>query len=81
MLPSKATEGNSYYGLAIGATIVVAAFAGGPISGGAFNPAVGVGPILVNLLLGGGSFADAWLYLAGPLLGGVVAAGVFKLQE
>ena len=37
------TKGNSYYGLAIGFTVVVAAFAGGPISGGAFNPAVGVG--------------------------------------
>jgi aquaporin Z len=78
---SEKTAGNSYYGLAIGFTITVAAYAGGPISGGAFNPAVGAGPILVNVLLGGGSFADVWLYLAGPLLGGAVAAGVFKLQE
>ena len=45
-------------GLAIGFTIVVAAFAGGPISGGAFNPAVGVGPILVDALLGGGSLGE-----------------------
>jgi glycerol uptake facilitator-like aquaporin len=29
----------------------------------------------------GGSFANAWLYLVGPLLGGVVAALVFKVQE
>lgn len=39
---TRATEGNSFYGLAIGFAIVVGAFAGGPISGGAFNPAVGV---------------------------------------
>jgi aquaporin Z len=78
---SKKTEGNSYYGLAIGFTIVVAAFAGGGISGGAFNPAVGLGPILVNATTSGGSFANAWLYLVGPLLGGVVAALVFKVQE
>jgi aquaporin Z len=78
---SEKTAGNSYYGLAIGFTLVVAAYAGGPTSGGAFNPAVGVGPILVNALLGGGSFGDVWLYVAGPLLGGAVAAGVFRLQE
>ena len=37
---SKQTEGNSYYGLAIGFTRMVGAFAGGPISGGVYNPAV-----------------------------------------
>jgi aquaporin Z len=74
------TKGNSFYGLAIGFTIVVAAFAGGPISGGAFNPAVGVGPIVVNTLLGGGSPAAVWIYLLGPLLGGAAAAGALHLQ-
>ena len=78
---AKKTEGNSFYGLAIGFTIVVAAFAGGGISGGAFNPAVGIGPIVVNALTSGGSVSNLWLYLVGPLLGGVVAALVFKVQE
>jgi len=78
---AKKTEGNSFYGLAIGFTIVVAAFAGGGLSGGAFNPAVGLGPILVNALTSGGSLANLWLYLVGPLLGGIAAAFVFKLQE
>jgi len=78
---SKATEGNSYYGLAIGFTIVVAAFAGGPVSGGAFNPAVGIGAILMNALVADGSFANLWLYLIGPLAGGFLAAVVFKVQE
>ena len=45
---AKATEGNSFYGLAIGFTVVVAAFAGGGISGGAYNPAVGLGPNLIK---------------------------------
>jgi aquaporin Z len=76
-----ATKGNSFYGLAIGFTIVVGAFAGGGISGGAFNPAVGLGPILVHGLLGGGSFASLWLYLVGPFVGGALAAAVFKMQE
>jgi len=78
---SAKTRGNSFYGLAIGFTITVGAFAGGPISGGAFNPAVGTGPILVDALLGGGSLSHLWLYLVGPFLGGAVAAGVFGIQE
>jgi len=78
---SARTTGNSYYGLAIGFTVMVGAFAGGAISGGAFNPAVGLGPMLVHGLLSGGSFSAAWLYLVGPLLGGALAALVFGLQE
>jgi aquaporin Z len=78
---SAKTQGNSFYGLAIGFTITVGAFAGGPISGGAFNPAVGTGPILVDALVGGGSLSHLWLYLAGPFLGGALAAGVFAVQE
>lgn len=76
-----ATKGNSYYGLAIGGTVMAAAFVGGGISGGAFNPAVGIGPILVNAVAGGGGFADLWYYIAGPLIGGILAAVVFKIQE
>lgn len=77
----NATKGNSFYGLAIGLTVATGAFAGGAISGGAFNPAVGTGPILVHALMGGGSFSSLWLYLAGPFVGGLLAAMVFKLQE
>ena len=40
---AKGTAGNSFYGLAIGFTVTVGAFAVGPVSGGAFNPAVAVG--------------------------------------
>ncbi len=78
---TKATEGNSFYGLAIGFTIAAGAFAGGPLSGGAYNPAVGFGPILVESLLGNGSFRHLWLYFAGPILGGLMAVAVFRLQR
>jgi aquaporin Z len=74
------TQGNSYYGLAIGFTIVVAAVSGGPISGGAFNPDVGSGPIIIDALLAHGSVANIWIYLVGPFLGGALAAWVFGLQ-
>ncbi len=78
---SQRTHGNSFYGLAIGFTVCTAAFAGGPFSGGAFNPAVGLGPTLVHLVTGGGSLAHVWIYLVGPLAGGLVAASVFGMQE
>jgi aquaporin Z len=78
---SSKTQGNSYYGLAIGMTVTVAAFAGGGISGGAFNPAVGTGSIIVNAMKGGGSFANLWIYLVGPFLGGALASVMFKIQE
>ncbi|HEX5819835.1 MAG TPA: aquaporin [Gemmatimonadales bacterium] len=75
------TKGNSFYGLAIGFTLLVAAMAGGPISGGAFNPAVGIGPTIVHALVGGGTWSHLWLYIVGPLVGGALAALVFGLQE
>ena len=78
---SKKTQGNSFYGLAIGFTIVVGAFAGGGISGGAFNPAVGIGPTIVNAVFGGGSWSALWIYIVGPLAGAVVAAAMFGIQE
>ncbi|MCL4157664.1 UNVERIFIED_CONTAM: hypothetical protein GTU68_011551 [Idotea baltica] len=73
---SKRTEGNSYYGLAIGFTMMMGLFAGGNISGGAFNPAIGICPNLVNL-----NFPHIWLYILGPFIGGALAGFVFKIQH
>ena len=78
---AKATSGNSYYGLAIGATVMTGAFAMGGISGGAFNPAVGLGPALVERIIAGTGTPLVWIYAAGPLAGGAAAAYVFKFQH
>lgn len=77
---TRATEGNSFYGLAIGFAIVIGAFAGGPISGGAFNPAVGFGALLGKTLFAGGNFAWLWIYVVGPMAGGAIAAGIHAVQ-
>lgn len=71
---SKKTAGNSYYGLAIGFTVVVAAYAAGSISGGAFNPAVAVGITVMGL----SKLSNIWLFLVGNFAGGALAAIVFK---
>ncbi len=78
---SKRASGNSYFGLAIGMTLAVAAFAGGGISGGAFNPAVGIGPIIIHASMGGGDWASLWLYIVGPIVGAALAAIVHGFQE
>ncbi|MEE2899368.1 MAG: aquaporin [Gemmatimonadota bacterium] len=78
---AKATEGNSYYGLAIGFTVLAGAFAVGPVSGGVFNPAVGIGPITVDLLAGEGSLGNLWLYIVGPIVGAALAVPVFRMQN
>ena len=78
---SPATEGNSFYGLAIGFTVGAGAWAVGPVSGAAFNPAVGIGPTVLHGLLGGGSWEWLWVYVVAPLAGGALAALVFGVQE
>jgi len=71
---AKATAGNSFYGLAIGMTVMAGAFAVGAISGGAFNPAVAVGAAVMKLL----SFSQIWVHISADLGGGLVAGLVFK---
>jgi aquaporin Z len=71
---SKATAGNSNYGLAIGFTVMVGAFAVGGISGAAFNPAVAVGVTIMNLV----KLSVVWVHLIADLAGGAVAGLLFK---
>jgi len=78
---TKKNEGNSYFGLAIGITVLAAAYSAGSISGGAFNPAVAIGPIIVDAINGGDSVRNILMYIIGPFLGGAAAAVVFKLTN
>jgi aquaporin Z len=71
---AKATHGNSFYGLAIGFTVMTGAFAVGSISGGVFNPAVAAGVTMMGLV----SVANLWIYLAADFAGAAVAAAVFR---
>lgn len=71
---TKATEGNSFYGLAIGFTVMVGAFAVGGISGGAFNPAVAFGPELWDAMQGWSSLWSLWIYVIWCFGGGILAS-------
>jgi len=71
---TKATAGNSFYGLAIGFTVTVMAFSVGGISVGAFNPAVAVGVTVMHLE----KVANIWIYLVANFAAGALAAAAFK---
>ena len=72
---AEGTSGNSFYGLAIGMTVMTGAFAVGDISGGAFNPAVALGISMLGL----SSWSNIWIYLLADFGAAIVAAIVFML--
>ena len=71
---SKGTMGNSFYGLAIGFTVLVGAITVGGISGGAFNPAVGLGVFTMGLE----SLHQFTVYLISEFAGAGVAAFAYR---
>jgi aquaporin Z len=74
---AKGTEGNSFYGLAIGFTVAAGAFAVGPVSGGVFNPAVAIGAMVMGLI----SWGHIWIYFVANFAGGAAAAYAFRLTQ
>ena len=72
---AKGTANNSFYGLAIGMTVMVGAFSVGSISGGAFNPAVALGIGMMKLV----NISQIWIHISADLVGGMLAALTFKL--
>jgi aquaporin Z len=70
---SKHHPDNSFYGLAIGFTVVAGAFAVGAISGGAFNPAVSLGAAVMGMF----AWPTLWIYLVAQALAGVAAGATF----
>ena len=61
-------------GLAIGFAIAFGVLVGGPLTGGAINPARAFGPQLV-----GDHWAHFWVWYVGPLAGGVIAASIYEM--
>jgi MIP family channel proteins len=60
-------------GVAIGFTLGFNVILGGSISGGSLNPARSFGPALIV-----GNFDYQWIYWVAPILGGLIAAGLYK---
>lgn len=60
-------------GLAIGLTLTFCILMGGPLTGASLNPARTIGPAVAT-----GHYGDLWVYMVGPILGGVVAGLLYK---
>jgi aquaporin Z len=74
---AKATSGNSFYGLAIGGTILAMATVIGKFSGGAFNPAVAIGLSLQKTFC----WPQIWIYQLGGFAGAAFAGLVFNMNN
>ena len=74
---ARTTEGNPYYGLAIGFTVLAGAYAVGAVSGAAFNPAVVIGLSMMGLL----EWTDIWIHLLAEGSAGVAAALAFNFMS
>jgi len=74
---AKVNANNSFFGLAIGLTVFVGATVVGPISGGAFNPAVAVGATELGLF----NVGNLWIYLVAEFAAAATAAAVFKFAN
>jgi len=68
------TAGNSYFGWAIGFTVLAGAYAVGAISSAAFNPAVAIGLSIVKLA----HWSNLWIYIIANFLGASAAAYIFN---
>jgi aquaporin Z len=74
---AKGNANNSFYGLAIGFTVMTGAFAVGGISGGAFNPAVAVGIGVMKLV----ELPQIWIHIVADFAGAAAAAAIFKFNN
>lgn len=61
-------------GQAIGATVAVAAFVGGPVTGASMNPARSLAPALFE-----GQIAELWIYAVGPIAGAALAVAAYNV--
>lgn len=76
VITSVATDGRAAgqtAAIAIGFTILLDAFWGGPISGGSMNPARSLGPALVS-----GTFTSLWVYIVAPIIGATIGAFLYE---
>lgn len=76
-ITSKRNAGNQWFGLVVGLTIAGGAYAMGGVSGAAFNPAVWLALALEGAL----RWADWWIFVIAPCVGGGLAAAVQGVLE
>ena len=69
---------NNFAGLAIGLSLILIHLVGIHFTGTSVNPARSIGPALFE---GGQALADLWVFIVGPLVGGALAACIWKFIQ
>jgi aquaporin Z len=75
---SKANGNAGFAGLAIGLSLTLIHIVGIPVTGVSVNPARSIGPAL---FVGGKALTDLWVFIVGPILGGLIGAGIWKVVD
>jgi glycerol uptake facilitator protein len=65
--------------LGIGLVLAATIWALGAVSGASLNPARSFGPALISLLFNNTPILDYWIYVVGPVLGGLLAAMLYRM--
>ncbi len=74
---SPGTEGNNFYGIAIGFTVMAAVYCVGDISLAVLNPAVAVGLSIAGKL----AWSQLWLPVAASVVGAVLAVFAYRVSD
>ena len=74
----SSSSGNAWGTMSIGLAVTACIWALGPISGASLNPARSFGPAVVSLLFDRSPMLYYWIYAVGPILGGLLAANLYR---
>jgi aquaporin Z len=75
---SKRYGNVNFAGLAIGLSLTLIHIVGIPVTGVSVNPARSIGPAL---FVGGAALSSLWVFIVGPVVGGLIGAGIWKLMD
>lgn len=75
---SKANGHTALAGLAIGLSLTLIHIVGIPVTGVSVNPARSIGPAI---FVGGAALSQLWIFIVGPLIGGLIGGGIWKLID
>ncbi|QJB34930.1 aquaporin Z [Chitinophaga oryzae] len=75
---SKNNGNGALAGVAIGLSLTMIHIVGIPITGVSVNPARSIGPAL---FVGGDALAHLWIFIVGPVVGGLIGGFIWKLYD
>lgn len=75
---SKNNGNTAHAGLAIGLALTLIHIVGIPVTGVSVNPARSIGPAI---FVGGAAISQLWVFIVGPIIGGLIGGGIWKLID